>query len=127
MEEADDLLRLSDKGPKKTRIVSYYTTLFSTIGENVILPCQATGRPFPEFYWTNANDDIIGDQNPRFKVLPNGDLMILQLKWSDMGTYRCTAQNAVSKDSVETFLYPSVSIFAIQDKSNEFGVNLDGI
>lgn len=107
--ENSGLMPMVDNGPKKTRIVSYYTTLLSTIGENVILPCQATGRPFPEFYWTNQNDDIIGEQNPRIKVLPNGDLMILQLKWSDMGTYTCTARNAVSKDTAETFLYPFVS------------------
>lgn len=104
-------LPLADNGPKKIRIVSYFTRLLSTIGENVILPCQATGRPFPEIYWSNPNDDIIGEQNPRIKVMPNGDLMILQLKWSDMGTYTCTARNAMSKDTAETFLYPSVSIF----------------
>lgn len=105
------LIPMIDNGAKPARIVSYLTTLLSTIGENVILPCQATGRPFPEIYWTNPNDEIVGDQNQRIKVLPNGDLMILQLKWSDMGTYTCTAHNAVSKDTAETFLYPFVSIF----------------
>lgn len=104
------LIPMIDNGPKPARIVSYFTTLLSTIGENVILRCQATGRPFPEIYWTNPKDEIVDDQNQRIKVLPNGDLIILKLKWSDMGTYTCTAHNAVSKDAAETFLYPFVSI-----------------
>lgn len=112
-DKSSGLLPLADNGPRRARVVFYYTTLLSTIGENVILPCQATGRPFPEFYWTNQNDDIIDEQNPRIKVLPNGDLMILQLKWSDMGTYTCTARNAMSKDTAETFLYPFVSILFV--------------
>lgn len=52
---------------------------------------------------------MIGAQNPRQKVLPNGDLLISPLRWSDMGTYTCIARNPISKDTAETFVYPSVS------------------
>lgn len=100
---------LSD-APSKARIVTHYTKLFNTIGQNVVLPCQATGRPKPEYSWTDPENRIIGANNPRFKVLPKGDLAILQLQFNDLGTYTCTARNDLSTDTAETFLYPAVSV-----------------
>lgn len=97
-------------GPKKVRILSFYTTLFASIGKSVVLPCKTAGRPHPEIYWLDSEQNVIGAQSPRHKVLPNGDLLIAPLRWSDMGTYTCIARNPISKDSAETFVYPSVGI-----------------
>lgn len=94
---------------KKARILSFYRTIFAPIGKTVILPCKATGRPTAEILWLDAEQNIIDASNTRQKVLQNGDLLISPLRWSDMGTYTCIARNAISKDSAETFLYPSVS------------------
>lgn len=94
---------------KKARILSFYRTIFAPIGKTVILPCKATGRPNAEIFWLDAEQNIIDAQNARQKVLQNGDLLISPLRWSDMGTYTCIARNPISKDSAETFLYPSVS------------------
>lgn len=99
----------SSSGPKKVRVLSYYSTIFASIGKSIVLPCKAAGRPHPEIFWLDTEQTMIGTQNPRQKVLPNGDLLISPLRWSDMGTYTCIARNAISKDTAETFVYPSVS------------------
>lgn len=97
-------------GPKKVRILSFYTTVFASIGKSIVLPCKATGKPHPEIFWLDSEQNLISTQrNERHKVLPNGDLLISPLRWSDMGTYTCIARNPVSKDTAETFVYPSVS------------------
>lgn len=96
-------------GPKKVRVLSFYSTIFAPIGKSIVLPCKATGRPHPEIFWMDTEQNMIGSENPRHKVLPNGDLLISPLRWSDMGTYTCIARNAISKDTAETFVYPSVS------------------
>lgn len=130
----------STSGPKKVRVLSYYSTIFAAIGKSIVLPCKAAGRPHPEIFWLvppsfysskifisirgslfyfdmfsycfhrlDTEQTMIGTQNPRLKVLPNGDLLISPLRWSDMGTYTCIARNPISKDTAETFVYPSVS------------------
>lgn len=99
----------SNVGPKKVRILSYYATVFSAIGKSLVLPCKATGKPHPEIFWLDSEQVLINSQHPRHKVLPNGDLLITPLKWADMGTYTCIARNPISKDTAETFVYPSVS------------------
>lgn len=96
-------------GPRKSRIVQHYTTLLSSIGSNVVLPCRVTGRPMPDIFWLNTEGEVIGPKHDRFKVMPNGGLMIAQLEWNDMGTYTCIARNQLAKDVAETFVYPSVS------------------
>lgn len=103
----------SSNGLKKVRILSFYSTIFASIGKTIVLPCKASGRPSAEIYWVDTEQNVIGSQNPRHKVLPNGDLLISPLKWSDMGTYTCIARNPLSKDTAETFVYPSVSFFFI--------------
>lgn len=97
-------------GPKKVRILSFYTTVFASIGKSIVLPCKASGKPHPEMFWLDSEQNLISSQqNGRHKILPNGDLLISPLRWSDMGTYTCIARNPVSKDMAETFVYPSVS------------------
>lgn len=99
-------------GPKKTRIVFYYNAIFDTIGRTVLLPCKTVGRPHPEVYWMDTENNIVDIDDDRYKVLPTGELRISSVRWSDMGLYTCIARNAVSKDTISTFLYPMlVSIF----------------
>ncbi|XP_031626078.1 neural/ectodermal development factor IMP-L2 isoform X3 [Contarinia nasturtii] len=94
-------------GLKKVRILSFYSTIFASIGKTIVLPCKASGRPTAEIYWVDTEQNVIGSQNPRHKVLSNGDLLISPLKWSDMGLFHCIARNPLSKDTAETFVYPS--------------------
>lgn len=102
-----ELLALNNKaiGPKKAKIVYNYPMVLDNVESNVILPCKAIGRPRPEIYWMDSNGIITGD-DPRFKILPSGELLISNLKWADMGAYKCVARNTVGKDTAATFIYP---------------------
>lgn len=91
-------------GAEKTKIYEFYESLFETIGNSVILPCKATAKA--DMYWiSDAGKEITGKE-PRFRILPTGDLSISNIQFKDMGTYLCLARNSVSKDVISTFLYP---------------------
>lgn len=102
-------------GLRGARIVLYYNAILQTMGSDVTLPCRAAGRPFPDVYWMDNEDRVIGGQHGsngsgRLRVLPTGELVISGLKWSDMGSYRCVAQSPISKDIVSTFVYPMLEV-----------------
>lgn len=40
--------------------------------------------------------------------MSSGELIIQDLRWSDMGQYTCVARNALGKDFIETFVYPTI-------------------
>lgn len=130
-ENLTEILNLNNVfgGLRKARITLNYETIFETIGSNLVLPCQAVGRPLPEIYWLDDNNNVINGQDSRFKVnsrntsklnvcriikpffyfiqtLPTGELIISNLRWMDMGTYTCVAKNALAKDTTQTFIYP---------------------
>lgn len=92
---------------KPARVTLHYKALFEYMGSTVILPCKAVGRPVPEITWKNEEGNVISSmQDPRYRTLPTGELVINELRWADMGTYTCVAKNAISKDEADTFLYP---------------------
>lgn len=102
-------------GLRMSRIVLYYNAILQTMGSDVTLPCRAAGRPFPEVYWMDNEDRVIGGSHGsngkgRLRVMPSGELLINGLKWSDMGSYRCVAQSPISKDTVTTFVYPMLEV-----------------
>ncbi|XP_026472124.1 neural/ectodermal development factor IMP-L2 isoform X2 [Ctenocephalides felis] len=104
-----ELLTLNNNiisGPQQARVVLYYSVVMETIGSSMVLPCRAVGRPRPEIFWLDNNENIITNQDPRFKTLPSGELYITSLRWADMGAYTCVARNPLAKDSVTTFIYP---------------------
>lgn len=92
---------------KSARVTLHYKALFEYMGSTVVLPCKAVGRPVPEITWKNEEGNaVLSMQDPRFHMLPTGELIINDLRWADMGSYTCVAKNAISKDEAETFLYP---------------------
>ncbi|XP_055716795.1 neural/ectodermal development factor IMP-L2 isoform X1 [Phlebotomus papatasi] len=93
-------------GAQKPRIVLYYTVVLELLGSDIVLPCNTIGRPRPDIYWLDGNDNLISGQEPRYRVLPTGELIITNLKWSDMGGFTCVARNALAKDTITTFVYP---------------------
>lgn len=106
-------------GLREARIILYYNAILQTMGSELVLPCRAAGRPFPDVYWMDNEDRVIGgphgsNGSGRLRVMPNGDLLIRSLKWADMGSYRCVAQSPISKDSVSTFVYPMLEVSRIK-------------
>lgn len=103
------------EGLRKPRIVSYYNVIFEQIGNAVFLPCTAVGSPSADVYWLDNEEQLIGSAGTaapggaRLRVTPDGELLIGELKWSDMGTYRCVARSALGKDMVTTFVYPMLN------------------
>lgn len=69
-----ELLTLNNNiisGPQQARVVLYYSVVMETIGSSIVLPCRAIGRPRPEIFWLDNNENIITNQDPRFKVRTN--------------------------------------------------------
>ncbi|XP_020292320.1 neural/ectodermal development factor IMP-L2 isoform X2 [Pseudomyrmex gracilis] len=80
---------------------------FALQRSTVILPCRVTGQPIPYLFWIdNAGNTISPASHLRHTVLPNGDLQITDLQWSDMGEFTCKVQSGYTEKSVTTFLYP---------------------
>ncbi|XP_046807979.1 neural/ectodermal development factor IMP-L2 isoform X1 [Lucilia cuprina] len=103
-----DLVQVREKpfmGHVKPRIVYSERMHLDLVGSNVVLPCKVHARPRAEVFWMNDEGNLI-EQNQRFKLLPSGDLLISDLKWEDMGAYKCIARNALGKDTADAFIYP---------------------
>nr|CAD7258350.1 unnamed protein product [Timema shepardi] len=88
------------------RISTWSPLYMDVMGNDVTLPCRAVGNPRPAIYWLDGDNELIAENEPRYKVLPDGDLFIYKLQWSDMGGYTCIASNTRSRDMTTTFLYP---------------------
>ncbi|XP_011160776.1 neural/ectodermal development factor IMP-L2 isoform X2 [Solenopsis invicta] len=88
-------------------ITLHSTWRFALQHSTVILPCRVVGQPTPYLFWLDNLDKTIHPvTHDRHTVLPNGDLQISDLQWSDMGTYTCKVQSGYTEKSVSTFLYP---------------------
>lgn len=72
-------------------------------GTLAILPCVARGDPTPSIHWFHNGDELIEDEfmgeefmeDGRLQVFENGSLGIDMVMLSDMGSYHCTAENAL--------------------------------
>ncbi|XP_065224526.1 neural/ectodermal development factor IMP-L2-like [Planococcus citri] len=93
---------------KSPRITVWGPTMLEVIDKDVTLQCSAVGNPKPEIYWLNNKNQVLDTDlvSPHYKVLSNGDLIINQITWDDMGTYTCIAQNSLGQDKIESFIYP---------------------
>ena len=83
-----------------------------TTGEQDILTQQDdNSKPTAIVTWLTPNEkQVIPDLKDKFEILETGDLLIKDLRWSDMGNYICTVSNDQSSDSITTFLYPAAPI-----------------
>lgn len=90
------------------RIVSWTKTMLENQGENTKLMCRAEGVPKPSIKWLDPREEEIDSEDTgKYEILPNGDLIVRNLKWSDMGNYVCTAENNHGTARAEIFLYPA--------------------
>lgn len=78
-------------------------------GDDIILQCQAMGKPKPEFVWILPNSTMLvpGIKLKRFiHSLENGSLHIFQPVPSDKGVYRCLAKNIAGQAEKRYALEP---------------------
>ncbi|XP_055948983.1 neural/ectodermal development factor IMP-L2-like [Argiope bruennichi] len=90
------------------RIVTWTKTALENQGENVRVACRAEGVPKPKIKWLDPlEEEIDPERKSRFDILSNGDLVIRNLKWKDMGNYICIAENTHGSARAEVFVYPA--------------------
>lgn len=90
------------------RIFMWSVNRLELEGADVQLFCRASGGPETTVTWYDRNEHAIDTSDPQYKVLSNGDLLIRDVSWSsNMGMYRCVAENSAGSDATETFLYPT--------------------
>ncbi|XP_046779309.1 hemicentin-1 isoform X23 [Gallus gallus] len=82
-------------------------------GSEVSIRCSATGYPKPTVVWTHNEMFIIGSN--RYRLTPEGTLIIRQAIPKDAGVYGCLASNSAGTEkqtSILTYIEgPTVTIF----------------
>ncbi|CAI2356338.1 unnamed protein product [Caenorhabditis sp. 36 PRJEB53466] len=101
--EGDDVPCKSTRKSAPT-IVQWSDSRFEMQGNTATLLCR-TNKP-ATITW-DLDGELLRGHKDRHEVLHNGDLVIHDVHWEDMGTYVCIASNKHGEDRVETFLYPT--------------------
>ncbi|XKL67555.1 hypothetical protein PGB90_003046 [Kerria lacca] len=66
----------------------------AVLGGTTILECgPPKGQPEPIVFWKKDDEVLNMDNSRRIRILDNGNLMINEVKQSDVGKYQCFAQN----------------------------------
>lgn len=68
--------------------------------DRLTINCNASGSPRPVVTWNR----IVGDSSQNMRSLPNGTLILQNLKKADSGLYRCTAKNILGTASKTTLV-----------------------
>ncbi|GIY58158.1 zwei Ig domain protein zig-4 [Caerostris darwini] len=90
------------------RIVSWTKTALENQGDDMSVICRAEGQPKPTIKWLDPfKNEIDPERKSRFEIMSNGDLIISNLKWKDMGNYVCVAENTHGSARAEVFVYPA--------------------
>lgn len=84
-------------------IHSWFSTYIQTIGSSGKLTCSSQGSPVTRWIAPNDQEIVSGS---KYKILPNGDLVIFDLSFEDMGMFQCKVSNNYGHDMKETFVYP---------------------
>ncbi|KFM78477.1 Neural/ectodermal development factor IMP-L2, partial [Stegodyphus mimosarum] len=80
-------------------------TRLENMGMDVQLVCRGGGDPQPQVIWTGPDKRPLTDPR-KYQLLENGDLIIREIEWSDMGGYMCHVTNSEGSDEALVFLYP---------------------
>uniref|UniRef100_A0A8C5FJS0 Protein tyrosine kinase 7 (inactive) n=1 Tax=Gadus morhua TaxID=8049 RepID=A0A8C5FJS0_GADMO len=68
------------------------TTVYQ--GHTATLHCQATGDPEPHVQWFVKENLLETIKDPRFQMMPNGSLVIHDVRTDDTGRYSCVVGNS---------------------------------
>ncbi|GFT00377.1 zwei Ig domain protein zig-2 [Trichonephila clavipes] len=108
LEVDNDALCLAKKTfGSPARVHMWTHTRLEIMGTDVQLFCRPRGDPRPHVMWKGPNNKSLNDPK-KYELLPNGDLIVKHIMWSDMGGYTCQAKNSEGTDEVLVFLYPTM-------------------
>ncbi|CAK9300378.1 unnamed protein product [Gordionus sp. m RMFG-2023] len=94
------------RGTAPARIHMWTRTTVQSQGSDTEMFCRSSGKPAPRVTWLTPNK-IIKEDDDKYKVLDNGDLVIRNINWDeDMGLYSCLVHNKFGNDHKESYLYP---------------------
>jgi hypothetical protein len=83
-------------------------TYMQVLGTEAHLVCRSAddfGDDDKKTFWVGPDDEaIVGGK--KYEQLSNGDLLIRELAFSDMGMFKCIVRNEYGEDMKETFVYP---------------------
>lgn len=106
-------------------ITSSYEWIHARGGQSALLECNVTANPPQSVIWLNAKQEVfrynttynekwtsyhvrqveeLATFNTRFEVLASGQLLIREVRRSDVGRYKCFAFNSVGNTSIVTFM-----------------------
>lgn len=89
------------------RVHMWTHTRLEMMGSDVQLFCRPEGDPQPEVIWRGPAGVPL-ENSRRYQILNNGDLIIRNLEWADMGGYTCRVNNSEGSDETLVFLYPTL-------------------
>ncbi|ESO84448.1 hypothetical protein LOTGIDRAFT_71201, partial [Lottia gigantea] len=73
-------------------------------GQQSFVHCVAIGDPKPTINWNKDGRPILKD-SPRYKLFPNGTLLIKTVHMEDKGKYTCFANNSAGYVKSSIFIY----------------------
>lgn len=86
------------------QIMEHYVNYLLELGYDAHLKCLTIGRHSTT--WLTPTDEPIEGNSEKYQIKPDGSLIIRDLDFADMGTYRCLVKNEFGSDQIETFVYP---------------------
>ncbi|KAF8785129.1 Neural/ectodermal development factor IMP-L2 like protein [Argiope bruennichi] len=89
------------------RIHMWTHTRLELMGSDVQLFCRPTGDPQPHVVWRGPNNNVLNNSK-KYEIMSNGDLIVRNIMWSDMGGYSCQTKNSEGSDEALVFLYPTM-------------------
>ncbi|XP_022251411.1 zwei Ig domain protein zig-2-like [Limulus polyphemus] len=88
------------------RIYMWTRFRFERQGNDVQLFCRSSELPESYVTWSRGEENAQLENGEKYMILNNGDLIIRDISWEDMGIYTCNARNAFGSDTALAFLYP---------------------
>ncbi|XP_055927431.1 zwei Ig domain protein zig-2-like [Argiope bruennichi] len=108
LESDNDAICLAKKTfGSPARIHMWTHTRLELMGSDVQLFCRPTGDPQPHVVWRGPNNNVLNNSK-KYEIMSNGDLIVRNIMWSDMGGYSCQTKNSEGSDEALVFLYPTM-------------------
>lgn len=87
------------------QIVLWRPTLMLEEGSTAVLPCRTESKD-DIVKWSYNGEEVLQPGVSKYSLSSAGDLLIHDLRFSDMGEYTCTAANSRASTTINTFVYP---------------------